>query len=155
MSILGPLLGGGHSVLQGAHGFAADNMLSAKVALHDGSVVTASANENEDLFWGMRGAGHNFGIVLEFEVRVFDIHPDPWTFMTFIYNADKIEEYFQAWNQLEDLIADPGLVVLNGYYRNLPEIDAEKVSNLYPRSDLATYGNNVPACPRHGAHLSG
>ena len=35
----------------------------------------------------------------------------------------------EAWNELEDTIADPGLVVLNGYYRNLPEINAEKVNN--------------------------
>lgn len=126
---MGPLLGGGHSVLQGAYGFAADNLVSAKVALHDGTVVTASATENEDLFWGLRGAGHNLGIVLEFEIKAYDIHPDPWTFMTFVYEADKIEEYFKAWNDLEDTIADPGLVVLNGYYRNLPEINAEKVNN--------------------------
>ncbi|KAJ5981177.1 hypothetical protein N7522_013598 [Penicillium canescens] len=117
---------GVHSVLQGDHGFAADNLVSAKVALHDGTVVTASATENEDLFWGLRGAGHNLGIVLEFEVKAYDIQPDPWTFMTLVYEADKIEEYFEAWNELEDTIADPGLVVLNGYYRNLPEINAEK-----------------------------
>ncbi|KAJ5957259.1 hypothetical protein N7501_011538 [Penicillium viridicatum] len=126
VSIMGPLLGGGHSVLQGAHGFAADNLVSAKVALHDGTVVTASATENEDLFWGLRGAGHNLGIVLEFEIKAYDIHPDTWTFMTLVYEADKIEDYFEAWNKLEDTIADPGLVVLNGYYRNLPEINAEK-----------------------------
>lgn len=127
VSILGPLLGGGHSVLQGDYGFAADSLVSAKVALHNGTVVTASATENEDLFWGLRGAGHNLGIVLEFEVNAYDIHPDPWTFMTFVYDADRIEEYFEAWNELEDSIADPGLVVLNGYYRNLPESNAEKV----------------------------
>jgi FAD/FMN-containing dehydrogenase len=126
VSIMGPLLGGGHSVLQGAHGFAADNLVSAKVALHNGTVVMASENENEDLFWGLRGAGHNLGIVLEFAVKVYDIHPDPWTFMTFVYEADKIEEYFEAWNQLEDLITDPGLIVLNGYYRMLPDLDTEK-----------------------------
>lgn len=128
VSIMGPLLGGGHSVLQGEHGFAADNLVSAKVVLHDGTVVRASATENEDLFWGLRGAGHNLGIVLEFEVKAFDIHPDPWTFMTLVYDADKIEEYFEAWNELEDALADPGLVVLNGYYRSLPEINAVKVS---------------------------
>jgi FAD/FMN-containing dehydrogenase len=127
---MGPLLGGGHSVLQGAHGFAADNLVSAKVALHNGTIVTASDNENEDLFWGLRGAGHNLGIVLEFEVKVYDIHPNPWTFMTFVYEADRIEEYFEAWNQLEDTIIDPGLVVLNGYYRMLPDINAEKVRDL-------------------------
>ncbi|KAB8224369.1 hypothetical protein BDV33DRAFT_227228 [Aspergillus novoparasiticus] len=126
VSILGPLLGGGHSVLQGDYGFAADSLVSAKVALYNGTVVTASATENGDLFWGLRGAGHNLGIVLEFEVKVYDIHPDPWTFMTLVYEADRIEEYFEAWNELEETIADPGLVVLNGYYRNLPEINAEK-----------------------------
>ncbi|GAQ44577.1 hypothetical protein AtubIFM56815_004752 [Aspergillus tubingensis] len=126
VSILGPLLGGGHSVLQGDYGFAADSLVSAKVALHNGTVVTASATENEDLFWGLRGAGHNLGIVLEFEVNAYGIHPDPWTFMTFVYEADRIEEYFEAWNELEDSIADPGLVVLNGYYRNLPKFNAEK-----------------------------
>ncbi|KAH2151046.1 hypothetical protein KXW37_002288, partial [Aspergillus fumigatus] len=93
------------------------------------------------LFWGLRGAGHNLGIVLEFEIKVFNIHPDPWTFMTFVYNADKIEEYFQAWNQLEDIIADPGLVVLNGYYRNLPEINSEKpvlvMELIYQGNDTA------------------
>ncbi|KAJ5632836.1 hypothetical protein N7490_009175, partial [Penicillium lividum] len=126
VSILGPLLGGGHSMLQGAHGFAADNLVSAKVALHDGTVVTALATENEDLFWGLRGAGHNLGIVLEFEVKAYDIHPDPWTSTTFVYEADKIESYFEAWNKLEDTIADPGLVVLNGYYRNLPDYNVDK-----------------------------
>lgn len=156
---MGPLLGGGHSVLQGDHGFSADNLVSAKVVLHDGTVVTASATENADLFWGLRGAGHNLGIVLEFEVKVYDIHPDPWTFMTFVYEADRIEDYFNTWNELEDTIAEPGLVVLNGYYRNLPEINAEKASNQprisCRRRHLAPLANNALACSRHGTHLPG
>ncbi|KAL6232080.1 hypothetical protein BDW75DRAFT_243292 [Aspergillus navahoensis] len=86
----------------GAYGFAADNLVSARVALHDTTAVTASATENEDLFWGLRGAGLSVGIVLEFEKNAYDIHPDPWTFMTFVYEADKIEEYLEAWNELED-----------------------------------------------------
>ncbi|OJJ65639.1 hypothetical protein ASPBRDRAFT_201665 [Aspergillus brasiliensis CBS 101740] len=74
VSILGPFLGSGHSVLQGAYGFADDNFVSAKVALHDGTVITASATKNQDLFWDLRSAGHNLGIVLEFEVRIFPRH---------------------------------------------------------------------------------
>lgn len=131
VSIMGPLLGGGHSMLQGAHGFAADNLVSAKVALHDGTVVTASATENEDLFWGLRGAGHNLGIVLEFEVKAYDIHPDPWTSVTLVFGDDKIEEYFEAWNKLEVTIPDPGLIVLNGYYRILPEFNAKRVCKQF------------------------
>lgn len=56
-SIIGPLMGGGHSALQGFHGFVSDNILSARVILADGSAVTASDEDNCDLFWALRGAG--------------------------------------------------------------------------------------------------
>jgi FAD/FMN-containing dehydrogenase len=63
-------LGGGSGFLTGQHGFVVDNILAMKIVLADGSVVEASKDVNPDLFWGMRGAGTNFGIVTEFTYKV-------------------------------------------------------------------------------------
>ena len=68
--IAGLTLGGGLGWLMGKHGLAADNLLSADLVTAEGKLVTASARENEDLFWGLRGGGGNFGVVTSFEFRL-------------------------------------------------------------------------------------
>jgi FAD/FMN-containing dehydrogenase len=73
--IAGLTLGGGYGWLGGKYGLACDNLLSVDVVTADGQLVTASASENDDLFWGLRGAGANFGIVTSFEYRLHPVGP--------------------------------------------------------------------------------
>ena len=73
--IAGLTLGGGQSWLGRKHGFAIDNLLSVDIVTADGKLRTASAAQNEDLFWGIRGAGHNFGVVTSFEYRLHPVGP--------------------------------------------------------------------------------
>ena len=128
-------------MIQYRHGFAADNLVSARVVLADGEVVDVSAEKNPDLFWAIRGAGHNFGIVASFEVKVYDAKTT-WGMITFSFTEDKLERFFETWNEVEDLHSDPGLLVLSGFMARMADIDPKNVS-LTLASRIGAYNNQL------------
>jgi FAD/FMN-containing dehydrogenase len=73
--IAGLTLAGGFGWLMRKHGMVIDNLLSVDLVTADGRCVTVSENEHADLFWALRGAGANFGVVTSFEYRLHPVGP--------------------------------------------------------------------------------
>ena len=126
-SIVAPMLGGGHGLLQGQYGLAADQLVSARLVLANGTVVVASNTSHPDLFWALRGAGHNFGIVTEMVYKIYDVEPgkEKWTKETFLFDSASLEEVFRVSNHLLD-IQPPGMLHF-AFFLRLPDIDPAKV----------------------------
>ena len=73
--IAGLTLGGGLGWLMGKHALALDSLLSVDLVLADGRILTASKDDNADLFWALRGGGGNFGVAASFEYRLHPVGP--------------------------------------------------------------------------------
>jgi FAD/FMN-containing dehydrogenase len=102
--VVAPMLGGGHGWLQGEHGLMTDNLVSARLTLANAITITVSADEHADLFWALRGAGHNFGTVTSFEYRMYDRVPEreTWTYETFVFEQDKLQQVYELLNGFMD-----------------------------------------------------
>ncbi len=73
--VAGLTLGGGFGYLTRRFGWTVDNLLEVEIVTADGTVRTASRDEHEDLFWAVRGAGHNLGVVTSFTFELHEVGP--------------------------------------------------------------------------------
>ena len=126
MGASGAVLGGGHGRLQGKHGLSADALLNVRMILWDGSIIEASATENPDLFWGLRGAGHNFGIVTEMTFQTWPQENGGMHYnaaMTF--TSDSLEGILETVN---DIIPDqdPALAIDMFFHSNLDTLEVSQ-----------------------------
>lgn len=94
--VAGLTLHGGTGHLRRKHGLSVDSLISVDIVTADGQFRTASATENADLFWAVRGAGSNFGVVTSFEFRAYPVGPTV-TVGAIFYPADDTPKLLRAW----------------------------------------------------------
>jgi hypothetical protein len=99
--IAGLTLGGGLGWLSSKYGLTVDNLISADVVLADGRSVKASTTENQDLFWGLRGGGGNFGVVTSFEYQLHAVGPTILGGMVAypLVKAKEVLRFYREFNQ--------------------------------------------------------
>jgi len=99
--VAGLTLGGGMGRLQRKHGLTIDNLAAVELVTADGRVVRASDDEHPELFWGLRGAGPNFGIVTSFDYR---LHPldHPITFGRVSHPLERARELAALYRELAE-----------------------------------------------------
>jgi FAD/FMN-containing dehydrogenase len=123
--LAGLTLGGGIGWLMRKYGLTIDQLLSVDLVTADGEFIKASAEENPDLFWGVRGGGGNFGIVTEFEFRLNPVGPTVlagpiiWP----IENASEVLRFYRDW--IEDAPDELTTIIVNRKAPPLPAIPHE------------------------------
>ena len=106
-------MGAGVGRYQGLHGLITDSLLSVDLVTAAGKLVTASATQNSDLFWGFRGAGMNFGVVTSATYKVYDLtNGGQVQDADMIFLAPQNESYFKTLASLSGTLP-PELSLIN------------------------------------------
>ncbi|MFI1105717.1 FAD-binding oxidoreductase [Streptomyces melanogenes] len=118
--IAGLTLSGGMGMLQRKYGLTCDNLLSVDMVTVNGELVTASAEQNTELFWAVRGGGGNFGVVTSFEYRAHPVGP----MMLAGIVAYPVEEAPAVLEFLHDEIADtPDELSTDVVFLRVPDLE--------------------------------
>lgn len=122
VGISGSTLGGGLGWIRRKHGLGIDALRSVDVVTLDGDRITASREENEDLFWALRGGGGNFGIVTSFEFELVELGPLVAGLGVF-YPGAEAETVLKGYRELTQNAPDElTTVTLNSHIPHLPPI---------------------------------
>jgi FAD/FMN-containing dehydrogenase len=101
----GPHLGGGFGWVRRKYGMTIDNLLSADMVTADGEIVHASAEENTDLFWAIRGGGGNFGVVTSFRFQLHPLGPEIYLAAP-MYPVEEAREILPRWRDFCESLDD-------------------------------------------------
>lgn len=93
----------------GYYGLILDNILDMTVVLANGDVQHTSPTSNSDLYWGMKGAGQNFGIVTEANFKIYDYPTSHWVYAEFTYadTEHQLGPVFEAINEINTNSSQP------------------------------------------------
>ena len=148
VSVTGYTTGGGFAWLGRKYGFNADSVIEGEVVTADGELVRVSADENEDLFWGIRGGGGNFGIVTSLEISLYPLtHVYGGNLFYPIEQAPEVLEHYAKW--IETLPDEMTSAVVFLRFPPIPELPPY----LSGRSFIAVRGAYSGETPEEGKEL--
>lgn len=113
VGMMGPGLGGGHGRHEGLYGMISDNIRQLNLVLADGTSIRVNETSYSDLLWGLKGAGHNFGIVTSFELNIFLRGPDTWHYHNYLWRGENLKTVFDALNAFHNNGSNPVNMTLN------------------------------------------
>lgn len=116
--VAGLTLHGGMGHLRRKYGLSIDNLRSVDIVTADGRLRHASADEHPDLFWAVRGAGSNFGVVTSFEFRLHPVGPEVMLGAT-VYHLDDARAVLTKWRDLQPTL--PEEVTTLAFFWSVPE----------------------------------
>jgi FAD/FMN-containing dehydrogenase len=123
--IAGLTLNGGYGHLSRQYGLSLDNLRSVDIVTADGTVRTASAEENTDLFWAVRGGGGNFGVVTSFEYALHEVGPEVYTLFVWFHVEDSKEvmDRYREWTATAP--REAGMLAFAAHVPDLEEFPEE------------------------------
>lgn len=142
---MGVSFGAGLGRLQGKYGLLHDNMVSCELVLADGSLISVSKESHPDLFWAIRGAGHNFGIAVQ---ATFQVYPEAsggthysWDLE---FGLEQCDEVFRTLNEVHaDMPAHMAIFVLwNRQSKSGLKVELLSSPSLRP-SDLTSTASHI------------
>lgn len=116
--VAGLTLGGGYSHLRRKYGLTCDNLRSVNLVTADGEFLTASEEENEDLFWALRGGGGNFGVATSFEFELHELGPEVAHAGT-AYPIEKAPTILRKWREF--INGAPDEITSDAAFWSIPE----------------------------------
>lgn len=126
VGVAGLVLGGGIGFNMRKHGLTCDQLISTRIVLANGEIITASANENPEVFWAVRGAGGgNFGIHTQFVMQMFPVTNVTWFRIQWRRELERIFDVFQ------DVAFDAPPELGVKFMLNAKNGEAEKGNDLY------------------------
>jgi len=128
--LAGLTLGGGIGWIMRKHGLTIDQLVSVDVVTAEGELVTASEDQNADLFWGIRGGGGNFGIVTDFEFRLNPLGPEVMAGPVFwpMEDAPEVMRFYRDW--IADCPDELMTIIVQRRAPALPVVPPELVGRL-------------------------
>lgn len=125
VGIPGSTLGGGIGWIRRKHGLGIDALRSVEIVTPDGEIREVSPDQNENLFWAIRGGGGNFGVIASFEFELYEVGPIVGGLGVF-YPAEHTEEVMETHREvIEDAPEELTTILLSGHVPNLPPMPDE------------------------------